>query len=96
LLLQGYTGRKVNVKILSDQEAIEYHKAHNSLPPSQHWVFESWATWFRAMDQGEVNTVDPIMEKLLGRKPRGIQEMMDELFIPNQAMETTDFDYYAK
>ncbi|CAM0134789.1 hypothetical protein VKS41_000656 [Umbelopsis sp. WA50703] len=96
LLLQGYTGRKVNVKIVSDQEAIEYHTAHNSLPPSQHWVFESWATWFRAMDQGEVNTVDPIMEKLLGRKPRGIQEMMDELFIPNQAMETTDFDYYAK
>jgi hypothetical protein len=29
---------------------------------------------------GEVNTVDPTMERLLGRKPRGIEEAVDQLF----------------
>jgi hypothetical protein len=95
-ILQKHTGRKVNVKIVPEEEAIEYHKAHNSLPPELHWLLYSWATWFKAMENGEANTVDPTMEKLLGRKQKGIEEMAQDIFQMNKPMETTEFDNYTK
>jgi hypothetical protein len=35
------------------------------------------------MEDGETGVVDPLLEKLLGRKPKGIAEMADELFAPH-------------
>lgn len=95
-ILQKHTGRKVNVKIVSEEEAIEYHKAHNSLPPDLHWLLYSWATWFKAMENDESNIVDPAMEKLLGRKQKGIEEMAQEIFQVNKGIDTTEFDNYTK
>ncbi|KAI8582365.1 hypothetical protein K450DRAFT_206476 [Umbelopsis ramanniana AG] len=95
-LLQEYTGRKVNVKIVSPEEAIAYHKAQHSLPPEQEFVLESWVSWFKANERGEGITVDPAMEKLLGRKPKGLKEMASQIFQVNHKMETTDFENYTK
>ncbi|KAG2187231.1 hypothetical protein INT44_004903 [Umbelopsis vinacea] len=95
-LLQEHTGRKVNVKIVSAEEAIAYHKEHHSLPPEQEFVLESWVSWFKANDRGEGIIVDPAMEKLLGRKPKGLKEMASEIFKVNQKLETTDFENYTK
>ncbi|KAI9285717.1 hypothetical protein BC943DRAFT_322879 [Umbelopsis sp. AD052] len=95
-LLQEHTGRKVNVKIVSAEEAIAYHKEHHSLPPEQEFVLESWVSWFKANDRGEGVIVDPAMEKLLGRKPKGLKEMASEIFKVNQKLETTDFENYTK
>jgi len=81
---------------VSPEEAIAYHKANHSLPPDQEFVLESWVSWFQANDRGEAKTVDPAMEKLLGRKPRGLKEMASEIFIVNQKLETTDFENYTK
>src|ERR1700757_4051612 len=96
-LLQEHTGRKVNVRIVSPKEAIEYHKKRESISADQAWYLDNWASWLQGMEEGEVNIVDPTMEKLLGRKPRGIEEMVDELFKVNSTpLDTKDFDNYAK
>jgi hypothetical protein len=84
------------VKIVSPEEAIAYHKAHHSLPPEQEFILESWVSWFKANDRGEGTIVDPTMEKLLGRKPKGLKEMASEIFQVNQKLETTDFENYTK
>jgi hypothetical protein len=96
-LLQEYTGRRVEVSIVPPEVAIAYHKEKGSLPKEQDWYLENWATWFNALENGEASLVDPAMEKLLGRKPKGIQEMMPELFgIKVVEMDTDYFDDYAK
>lgn len=78
-----HTGRKVNVRILPPKEAVAYHKAHQSLSPEQYPFMTNWASYFSAMEDGETDMVDPLLEKLLGRKPKGIAEMADELFAPH-------------
>jgi hypothetical protein len=49
------------------------------------------------MQNGEASIVDPTMENLLGRKPRGIEDMLDELFAgAGVNVDTKDFNGYAK
>ena len=44
------------------------------------------------MKNGEVKYTDPMLEQLLGRKPRGIEDMMDELFDKDKhKLDTKDF-----
>ena len=84
-LLKKHTGREVNVRILPAEEAIAYHKALHSAGPEEYPSMTNWASYFRAMEDGETSIVDPLLEKLLGRKPKGIAEMADELFAPHTA-----------
>jgi hypothetical protein len=68
---------------LPAEEAIAYHQAHQSVAPEQYPSMTNWASYFRAMEDGETGVVDPLLEKLLSRKPKGIAEMADELFAPH-------------
>jgi uncharacterized protein YbjT (DUF2867 family) len=79
-LVEKHTGRKVKVDIVGREKAEEYHKANKSLPESSFWVIESWAGWHDGIANGETAVVDPLIGKLLGRAPRGIEEMADRLF----------------
>lgn len=97
-LLQTHTGRQVNVKIVSPEEAIIYHMRNPALPQDGGKFLRNWATWFKAMSLGEASVVDPALEQLLGRKPKGIQEMAEELFVVQQptGLDTKEFGDYAK
>ena len=76
-LLQEKSGRTVNVRIVSQEEAARYHKEREVASPV---YIDSWSGWFKAIEAGECAVVDPLLESILGRKPRGIEEMADKLF----------------
>lgn len=82
-LVEEYTGRKVKVDVVGRQEAERYHKFEKkSLPEDRFWVIESWAGWHDCIAQGETATIDPLIGELLGRAPRGIEEMVEKMFTP--------------
>ncbi|ETI23034.1 hypothetical protein G647_04830 [Cladophialophora carrionii CBS 160.54] len=81
-IVEKHTGRTVKVNIVGRQEAERYHKENKSVPESNFWVIESWAGWHDGIANGETATVDPLIEALLGRAPRGIEEIADRLFTP--------------
>jgi uncharacterized protein YbjT (DUF2867 family) len=82
-LVEEQTGRKVQVDIVGRKEAERYHKYEKkSLPEDGFWVIESWAGWHDGIAKGETAVVDPLLEELIGRKPKGIEEMAGVLFKP--------------
>ncbi|KAK9366208.1 hypothetical protein V1509DRAFT_611780 [Lipomyces kononenkoae] len=87
-----YTGRKVNFRIVGPEEAIEYHKRHNTLPPEQTPFLANWASWHMGMEHGEVNYLDPTLEQLVDRKLQTVEAMADMLFKPEvNILDTKDF-----
>ncbi|KEF61490.1 uncharacterized protein A1O9_03057 [Exophiala aquamarina CBS 119918] len=83
-LVEKYAGRKVDVQVVGKEKAARYHKFEKkSLPEESFWVIESWAGWHDGLAQGEASVVDPLLETLLGRKPRGIEDVAGALFTPS-------------
>lgn len=81
-LVRKYSGREVEVKIVGEDEAREYHLKKGSVPKEAEWQVVSWSGWHKGIKDGETAVVDPLLEELLGRKPRGIEECAEELFTP--------------
>ena len=80
-LVEEVTGRKVNVKIVGREEARRYHiEEKKSVPAGQAWVVESWSGWHEGIKAGETKVVDPLLEQLLGRTPKGVEELKEVLF----------------
>ncbi|KAL2417678.1 hypothetical protein ABEF95_013151 [Exophiala dermatitidis] len=81
-LVEKYTGRQVKVEIVGREKAEHYHKFEKkSLPEDQFWAIESWAGWHDAIARGEAATIDPLIGEILGRRPRGIEELGEALFV---------------
>lgn len=87
-----YSGRKITVRKIGVEETIAYHMRNNSVPPEQQDFLPNWASWGEALAIGEEAWVDPIFEELLGRKPKGIKDMKDELFALDVILDTKDFN----
>lgn len=82
-LVESRTQRTVKVEVVGKDMAEKYHKFDKcSLPQASFWVIESWVGWHDALARGEAATVDPLLQNLLGRQPRGMEEMADRLFQP--------------
>ena len=81
-LVEKNTGRNVKVDVVGRQEAERYHKEKKSVPESNFWVIESWAGWHDGIANGETAVVDPLIKEILGREPRGVEEMAERLFTP--------------
>ena len=79
-VVEQHTGRSVKVDIVGREKAEKYHKEKKSLLDSNFWVIESWAGWHDAVANGETAVVDPLIGELLGRSPRGIEEIAGQLF----------------
>lgn len=85
-----HTGRKVNVRVIPVQEAIQWHIQNASVPLEQAGFLDNWASWHTAIAQGEKAFLDPLLETLLGRKPKSIDEQADEIFVPSNELDTKD------
>jgi uncharacterized protein YbjT (DUF2867 family) len=79
-LVEAETGRKVNLKIVGAEEAKQYHLAKKSVPEESSWQVESWSHWHGGIEAGETAVIDPLLEKLIGRKPKGMKECAKDLF----------------
>ncbi|RVX69057.1 hypothetical protein B0A52_06770 [Exophiala mesophila] len=82
-MVESRTQRTVKVEIVGKDVAEKYHKFEKcSLPKDSFWVIESWVGWHDALARGESAIVDPLLQNLLGRPPKGMEEMADQLFQP--------------
>lgn len=68
---------RVEVKLVGREEAARYHKQKKS---AEDWVVDSWSRWYDGIAAGETAVVDPLLEELLGRRPKGIEELASTLF----------------
>lgn len=78
-LLQEHVGRAVYVDVVGREEA---RKVHSGNAAREAWVVESWSGWFEAIREGECSVVDPLLEEVLGREVRCLEELAGELFEP--------------
>lgn len=91
-LYSKHTGRRVDIRLVGVDKAIEYHKQHKTLPPDQEDFLSNWASWHVSLARGEANFLDPALENLLGRKPRTVADMANTLFEPQtNILDTKDF-----
>jgi len=86
----AHTGRKVNVRVLPVKEAIAWHIEKGSVPPDQVGFLDNWASWHTAISLGEKAFLDPTFEKLLGRRPKTVDDQADEIFSASNALDTKD------
>lgn len=85
-----HTGRKVNTQVLPVEEAISYHTKHGSVPPEQISFLNNWASWHTALSLGEKAFLEPAFEQFLGRKPKTIDDVADEIFAASNELDTKD------
>lgn len=76
-LVEKYSGHKVSVNLVGSQKAFEYHRRDK-----EDWLIESWSGWYEGIKVGECAVLDPLLEDLLQRKPKGIEECAQTLFTP--------------
>ena len=74
------TGVEVGLRCVGADEACEWHKKRKSAGEGGEWVVESWSGWYKALEQGECAVIDPLLGELLGRQPKGVEELRGELF----------------
>jgi len=74
-VISSIIGREISVVVTSQEEYLKYHSANPSA--------EYWGLAFPALEKGECATVDPLLEKLLGRPPISFETKLKELLKPN-------------
>ncbi|KAK3901869.1 hypothetical protein C8A05DRAFT_34448 [Staphylotrichum tortipilum] len=92
-ILQKYlkhTGRTGGARVLPVEEAIAWHMQYVSVPPEQASFLDNWASWHTANSLGESAFVDPTLERLLGRKPRPVDDQAGEIFGEGNGLDTKD------
>ena len=92
-MYNSHRRKQIAVKVVGEEQAIEYHKQHETLPHEQEPFLRSWVSWAIALRDGECDYLDPTLEHLLERKPKTISSMADELFgSQSNALDTKDFN----
>ena len=79
-MVEQETGWTINVQLVGREEAKRHHVEKKSAGEGGDWVIESWSGWYDGLKAGECEVVDPLLENLLGRPPRGIEEIKSDLF----------------
>jgi hypothetical protein len=90
-LYTAHTGKKVNLRILSQEEVVKYHVEHKSVPEGQEDFIAEWATIHKAWELGEADFVDPALGEVLGRSPLTMEDQADEIFGAGNVLDTKDF-----
>lgn len=78
-LVEKYSGREVEVKLVGKENAKEYHLKDGE---KEEWLVSSWVGWFDGIREGECQVVDPLLQEVLGRQPKGVSECAQALFTP--------------
>ena len=94
-ILEVETGWKVDFREVGAEEARKYHTEHKSAGEGGDWIVKSWSGWFEGLKNGECEVVDPLLGELLGRPPRGIEEIGGVLFRiqDTEDVPTSKYDY---
>jgi uncharacterized protein YbjT (DUF2867 family) len=79
-IVSNILGREIPIRFVSLEEYIN----QNLKGQDELWV-RLWATTYLALQRGEIARIDPTLEKLLGRKPKPLQQTIKEMLTDKQA-----------
>ncbi|KAH9927403.1 NmrA-like family protein [Amylocystis lapponica] len=86
-------GRTLRVRVVTEDEYVG-HNAGKRGGRGEEGYLRGWATTFAGLKSGELGTVDPLLESLLGREPKAVEETLREML--GRAGTTEVVDRYAK
>lgn len=90
-LIREIQGTPLTLEILPEDEYVRRIVASRERP---EWFAKSWASSFRAFSEGESGEVDLTLEALLGRKPRGAEEVIRALLVEGKDNEEGGYTWH--
>lgn len=76
-VINDASGRKVRLAFVTDDEYMALTSDDEGGKPAT--FFQQRISWYKGISQGDGETVDPLMEKLLGRKPQDAKDVTSGL-----------------
>lgn len=90
-LIREIHGTPLALEILPEDEYVHRIVAARERP---EWFAKSWVSSFRAFTEGESDEVDPALEELLGRKPKGAEEVIRALLVAGKDNEEGGYTWH--
>lgn len=92
VIISNILGRNILVKYVKSEEYATSSVALAKLGPE---FAKLWATTYEALKKGECAVVDPLLEEILGRRPKDMQTILTELLKSAESAKGS-IDQYAK
>lgn len=83
--------KKKTLKVSQENE----YCAHN-FAQHEDWLLHAWATTYKALARGELETVDPLLQNLLGRELKSFDETLREMILGSEDSGAQVMEQYAK
>jgi uncharacterized protein YbjT (DUF2867 family) len=80
-LISPILARPVKLHVISEDEWITRNKKDDGDFRHSEEFLQLWATTYPALAAGECATVDPLLEKLLGRPPRAFEKDLKDTLL---------------
>lgn len=82
-ILNETTGRNVKIHLVSEEDYVRLAVEHDKGGKSEAF-FQTRLSWFHGVSiDKDGETIDPLMEELLGRQPKDTKQIMEELLHAN-------------
>ena len=91
--INDVTGRDISIEKMPFDKYTKENAANDEGGKSEWW-FEKRISWYDGVERGDGKTVDPLMERLLSRKPNDGTEVVREILASNP--DYTWHQNYAK
>lgn len=92
VIISNILGRNILVKYVKSEEYATSSVALAKLGPE---FAKLWATTYEGLKKGECAVVDPLLEEILGRRPKDMQTILTELLKSAESAKGS-IDQYAK
>jgi len=86
-------GREIKLRIVSEDEYVQHNLGKHG-PRGEENFLRAWSTTFQGLIRGELNVVDPILQTVLGRQLKPVEETLDEVLGVKES--TAVLEQYAK
>ena len=84
--------RNIRLVVGSEDEYVQRNVGKHG-PRGEEEFLRKWATTYKALERGELDVVDPLLQKVLGRELRPFEDTLKESLGVGTG---TVFDQYAK
>lgn len=85
-------GREVKLIVSTEDDYVRQNVGKHG-PRGEEEFLRKWATTYKALEKGELDVVDPLLQKVLGRELRPFEDTLKESLGVGPG---TVFDQYAK
>ena len=73
------SGRNINLVVGSEDDYVKQYLGKNG-PVGEEEFLRKWATTYKALQEGQLDIVDPLLQKVLGRELRPFEDTLKATF----------------